>query len=140
MCSAWYERYEMAFDAGSAEPTDGETITGGTSGDTGVVTDYILESGTWGGCDAAGFIELSTVTGGSDGLAFEDNESLTGSSTFVATVNGQGFKKVYGERVPDGESIYRDGKYWCREHYRFRFEKADRDEAQLRVEEIKYPI
>jgi len=140
MCSAWYERYEMAFDAGSAEPTDGETITGGTSGDTGVVTDYSLESGTWAGGDAAGFIELSTVTGDSEGLAFEDNESLTGSSTFVATANGQGFKKVYGERVPDTEMVFRDGKYWCREHYRFRFEKADRDEAKLRVEEIKYPM
>lgn len=137
MCSAWYERYEMAFDAGSAEPTVGETITG-AGGDTGVVTAYTLGLGSWAGGDASGFIEMSTVTGASDGLAFVDNEALTGSSTFVGTADGVALQKKYGERRPTGECAFRDGKFWCNEHYNFRFNKHDVDTAPLRVDEIKY--
>ncbi len=137
MCSAWYERYELSFDAGSAEPTDGETVTG-AGGCTGVVTDYTLESGTWAGGDAAGVVELSGVTGATDGLAFVDDEALTGSSTFVGTANGVALQKKYGERRPTGECSFRDGYWWCNTHYNFRFNKQDVDTAPLRVEEVKY--
>lgn len=74
--------YALNYDAEVAEATVGETITGGTSGATGVVS-YITDYGT------TGTLTLTSVSG-----TFQDNEPLTGSSTFSGTSNGtaQGFK------------------------------------------------
>lgn len=136
MCGAWFVRFELSYDAGSVAPTVGETITG-AGGCTGVVTAYSLDSGTWAGGDAAGVIELSGVTGSADFLAYVDNEALTGSSTFVGTANGQAVQKNYGHRIPYSQAVQRDGKFWCIPHYNFRFNKKDRDEAKIHVEEIE---
>jgi len=135
MCGAWFVRFELSYDAGSVAPTIGETITG-AGGCTGVVTAYSLDSGTWAGGDAAGVIELSGVTGSADFLAYVDNEALTGSSTFAGTADGQAIQKNYGHRIPYSQAVQRDGKYWCISHHNFRFNKKDRDEAKIRVEEI----
>jgi hypothetical protein len=135
MCGAWYTYYELHFDAASVAATVGETITG-AGGCTGVVVTATLESGSYAGGDAAGHLELSGVTGASDDLAFVDNEALTGSSTFVGTANHQAYAKVYGMRIPIGELVERDGKFYCVPHYRFRFEKQDRDNERLDAEEI----
>lgn len=70
----------LGFDAGTTEPTVGQTITGGTSGATGIlIVAPIVESGDWGANDAAGTLVLTQVTG-----TFQDDEALTG----VATANG----------------------------------------------------
>jgi len=53
------ERCELQFVHGSVEPTVGETLTGATSGDTGVVTSVTLEGGSWAGGDAVGTVYLS---------------------------------------------------------------------------------
>jgi hypothetical protein len=135
MCDAWRTRYELDFDAGSVAPTVGETVTG-AGGCTGVVTEATLRTGTYAGGDATGVLELSGVTGASESLAFVDNEALTGSSGFVGVANGQAIEKKYGHIVPDYNLIERDGKKYCSQHYRFRFEKQDRDNAPIRVEEI----
>ncbi|RMD93746.1 MAG: hypothetical protein D6811_04305 [Alphaproteobacteria bacterium] len=73
----------LYFDAGSAAFSEGETVTGGTSGATATVERVVQQSGTWGGLDAAGYLVLSGVSG-----AFQDNEALSGGSGGAATANG----------------------------------------------------
>ena len=55
--------YEMAFNTGSVEITEGVTLTGQSSGATGVVSRVVTSSGTWTGHDAAGYLCLSAKTG-----------------------------------------------------------------------------
>lgn len=64
--------YELKFSAGTAEITEGVTVTGATSGATGVVSRVVLESGAWGDGDAAGRLILSATTG-----TFAAAENLT---------------------------------------------------------------
>lgn len=54
---------ELGFSNGSNVLNDGETITGQTSGATGVIARVVLESGTWGASTAAGRLILSSTTG-----------------------------------------------------------------------------
>ena len=135
MCEPWHTYYEIRFDAGTAEPTVGETITGSSSGDTGVVVSVALESGTYAWSDAAGTIELSGVTGSALSLAFEDDETLTGDSTCSVTANGQGIEKVYGLRYAEGDTVERDGKKYCALHAELRWRKRDDDASVISVEE-----
>lgn len=68
------------FDAGDTEVSEDDTVTGGTSGATGVaLIDGVLESGTYGGSDAEGYLALTDVTG-----EFQDNEELKVSAAKVA--------------------------------------------------------
>ena len=67
----------LNFDAGGpTELVDDMIITGQTSGAKGATLLVTLESGTWAGNDAAGFLVLYKVTG-----TFQDNEviSVTGA-------------------------------------------------------------
>lgn len=139
MCSAWNERYEIEsetlYDSGTS--IVGGTLAGVTSGCSGTVTAVVT-----GGVGVV--TELSDVSGASDGLAFTDGEQVYGVpagsvvSAYIGTANGQAIQKKYGERRPTGECAFRDGHWWCNEHYNFRFNKQDVDTAPLRVEEIKY--
>lgn len=131
LCGKTYTYYELQFDAGAVEPTVGETLTGASSGDTGVVVSVTLESGTYAAGTAVGTVELSSVTGASsdDQLeAFEDNESITGSTggAGMMTTNGEARKKVYGRLYPDTELAFRDGHYYCRDHYEYKYRIEDR--------------
>ena len=135
LCEPWHTYYEIRFDAATAAPTVGETITGVTSGDTGVVVSVALESGSYAGSDAAGTIELSGVTGSALSLAFEDDEALTGGTSFVGVANGQAIEKVYGLRYAEGDTAERDGRRFCQFHYSLRFRKRDDDENKVDVEE-----
>jgi len=63
-----------AFTSGSVEFTEGETVTGASSGETGVVTSYNLEGGAWGDGDGAGALFLANLSG-----EFTDGENLNGS-------------------------------------------------------------
>ncbi|MCK9597897.1 MAG: hypothetical protein M0R06_02580 [Sphaerochaeta sp.] len=136
MCEPELTYYELRFDAGTVEATVGETITGVTSGDTGVVVSTTLETGTYGRLgDAAGTLELSGVTGASDSLAFEDNESLTGSSTFRGTANYQAIEKKYGLKYPERDMVEKDGKRYCHFHFMLRFRKKDIDADRLEIDE-----
>jgi hypothetical protein len=51
------------YTAGATKPAVGDTITGVTSGATGVVVSVGRDSGSWGGSDAAGRIYLKTISG-----------------------------------------------------------------------------
>lgn len=76
--------YLLEFDAGDVAIVAGNTVTGGTSGATGVVlVDASVESGSWAANDAAGMIGLRSVTG-----TFQDNETLTVGGSPVATAVG----------------------------------------------------
>lgn len=50
-------------DGGVAAIAVGDTITGATGGATAVIEKVILTSGTWAGGDAAGFLDLKTISG-----------------------------------------------------------------------------
>ena len=54
---------ELSFTGGTGEIFDGQTVTGATSGATGVVSRVVLQSGTWGAGTAAGRLILSSTTG-----------------------------------------------------------------------------
>ena len=78
---AWYA---LDFDAGTNAIAEGDTVTGATSGATGVVAAAPQGlTGSWAGSDAAGTLILISVTG-----TFQDNESLEVSATASATANG----------------------------------------------------
>lgn len=74
--------YKLAFTAGSAEFSPGETITGGTSTKTAEVRKVILQSGTWGAGTAAGYLTIYDPTG-----AFGAAETIT-SAGGSATTSG----------------------------------------------------
>ena len=117
-----YKTVELQFDAGSVEPVAGETLTGATSGDTGVVDSVTLESGTWAGGDAAGTIYLTSPTGvGDDGECFDDDESVGGTTGGLAmlTANGNGITKSEGMPYPEGETGIFEGKRYCTKHLDF---------------------
>lgn len=74
----------LNFDAGSAEISEGDTVTDGTSGATGVaLIDGVVESGTYGGSDAAGYLVLTAVSG-----TFGDGNDLEVSAAKKAEADG----------------------------------------------------
>ena len=130
LCGGDYTYYELQYDALVSAATVGETVTGGSSGDTGVVVAAATESAT------EGTLELSGVTGGADYLAFTDNEALTGSSGFAATANHQAILKQYGKLYGEGDLVERDGKYYCKFHYHLKYDYKDkRDDPSMISEE-----
>ena len=78
----------LNFDAGTAGVLETETVTGGTSGATGIaLIDAVLESGTYAGNDADGYLVLTAVSG-----TFQTNEALT-SASGSATSDGTATEK-----------------------------------------------
>ncbi|UWQ30260.1 hypothetical protein [Leisingera sp. M523] len=74
----------LAFDQGSTAISEGDTLTGATSGATGVVLeDPTVSSGSWAGSDAAGEVILYNVSG-----TFQDNEAVQVSASTVAYADG----------------------------------------------------
>lgn len=75
---------ELAFDSGVLAINDGETVTGQTSGATGVVARTVLQAGSWGGTTlASGRLILSSTTG-----TFQAGENLRISGTTHAHAVG----------------------------------------------------
>ena len=86
---------KLRFNTGTAAFVVGETVTGGTSAATGLISAVTLESGSWVGGDAAGYLTLDTDTGVTGGpFVIETITSLSGSATSEATftVSGEYFK------------------------------------------------
>ena len=82
--SGWVQQdlgNRVAFTAGTAEFIEGETLTGGTSGATATILRVVVQSGTWAGNDATGFIILSTVSGSP--YQAETGTSALGSATLA---------------------------------------------------------
>lgn len=74
---------ELSFNTGTAVIVDGNTVTGATSGATGVVARVVLQSGTFAGGDAAGRLILSSSTG-----VFTSGENLTVAAAIKAQAGG----------------------------------------------------
>lgn len=76
--------YELPFKTGSAVIAEGNTVVGGTSGASAVVTRVRLESGTWGAGTAAGGLIFASITGG----PFQNGENLKVGGATKAVANG----------------------------------------------------
>ena len=75
---------ELKFDAGMGVGFfEGDTVTGFTSGATGVVTRVVVESGAFSSSDAAGRLIFASVTG-----TFQDNEQLRVGGGHIAHADG----------------------------------------------------
>lgn len=73
----------LAFKSGSAAVSEGQTLTGATSGASGVVTRISLESGSYGSSTAAGHFIFATITG-----SFQNGENLQVGGVTKAVSNG----------------------------------------------------
>ena len=73
----------IRFDAGTVAFTEGDTLSGGTSGASAVIQRVCLQAGAFGDSDAVGTLVLGTVAG-----AFLDNETITDVAGGSATSNG----------------------------------------------------
>ena len=92
----WYgDTTALVYDAGTHAPIEGETLTGGTSGATGVVRGWNNAAG-WGGA-GTGTIWVGSVVG-----TFENNDELTDpDGNDVADVDGTPVDKS-GDFAEDG--------------------------------------
>lgn len=71
----------LDFNTGTAEFVEGEVLTGGTSGATATIERLVLQSGTFSGGDAQGYMVLSNVSGT---FQAETVTSPSGSATATA--------------------------------------------------------
>jgi hypothetical protein len=116
----------LDFTSGSVAPTAGETLTGASSGHTGVVIEAQLYSGTYAGGDAAGRILLETITG-KDMLQYsiftagEEANGSTGGAAMLTVTSGT--VKVNNRLSPEGETAVVDGVRYCKFHFDLRFPK-----------------
>lgn len=82
---------ELSFNTGTAQISNGNTVTGAVSGATGVVARVVKQSGTWGGSpSAAGRLILSSTTG-----TFQVGELLQVGGVSKATSGGAATQITY---------------------------------------------
>ena len=74
--------YEQAFTTGTGEISDGDTVTGATSGATGTVKRVLRRTGTW-GSDALGTLVFASITG-----TFQNGENLQVGGVTKAVASG----------------------------------------------------
>jgi hypothetical protein len=89
--------YQLAYDGGTGLISTGDTVTGATSGATGVATRVVNRTGAW-GTDAQGLITFASITG-----TFTDNEHLR--------INGGGTKQALANGVNSAITLAKDGRY-----------------------------
>lgn len=140
LCTTKWVTAELKFDSGSTVPTVGETLTGATSGDTGVVTEIeTLLSGAWGDSDATGYLHVDTLVGNDDEQysIFEDDELINGSTagSDCLTADGQGNVKIWAVMYPKRLMVKEEGHWYCLWHHKFRFSPRFRDREKLVVTE-----
>lgn len=76
--------HSLAFTSGgTTEISEGDTITGATSGATATVARIVVQSGDWAAGDAAGYMTLAGITG-----TFSAENLNVGASTNLATIAG----------------------------------------------------
>ncbi len=102
--------YEMAFDTGTNQLYEGNTIVGQTSGATATITRVVLSSGTWAAHTAAGYLKFASVTG-----TFQAGENLRiGATTYAhatatqaaITLNPSGRVEVAIDNINGTTRIY----------------------------------
>ncbi|MDI6789398.1 MAG: hypothetical protein QME44_01725 [Thermodesulfobacteriota bacterium] len=76
--------WALNFDAGTAAVSEGNTVTGATSGATGkALIDGVVTSGAYATSDAAGYLVLTVVTG-----TFQDDENIQVSAVTKCVADG----------------------------------------------------
>ena len=143
MCGSRYKHAEVHFDSGSVAPTVGETFTGATSADTGVVVSTALYDGAYADGDAEGTVTLSTLTGVSKDsttlveTVYQDNETITGSTggADMMTVKGTPQVNKYGRLYSESDITVFRGKQYCRGHFLWRWRHKLIDEAPFFITE-----
>jgi hypothetical protein len=78
----------LEFDNGTAEFTEDATLTGQASGATAIIDEVTVNSGSFAGGDAAGFLSLSNVSG-----SFEDDEAIVDDGTSSGSAIADGSTK-----------------------------------------------
>ncbi len=139
ICGPVKYRAIIHFDSGSVEPTVGETVTGATSTNTGVIEYVQLTEGAYADGDAVGVIVLTSPSGynANTSRIFSDDEALNGSAAGddFATVKGQPGVTVSGRLHPDWNLVEYRGIYYCRDHFRWYFKQEWQDEAKPDINE-----
>lgn len=137
LCGGSYNQVEIPFSSGTIVPTEGETLTGATSGHTTVTDNVKLISGDWDAGTASGIIwGLSPI-----GFDFDTghwgsaNEVITGDRSASFTLVGYGYKKSYGRYYSEDEVIERDGVTLCLFHNRTRYSFKDKNEQSVEIDE-----
>lgn len=131
----------LFFTSGSIAPTLGETLTGVTSGHTGVVDRIHLFSGSYAGGDAVGDVLLLSPTGYDIGtqLCFTAGENINGSVSGLncMTVDPEtaGLLSREGRLYREGDTSTKDGKRYCNFHYHYKWDKRTRQQAQFTIDE-----
>jgi len=97
----------LAFNSGSLEISEGDTITGASSGKTAIVTSVTINSGTIAAGDAAGYISVKNNTGTwSSGEAINingvDHASVNGSSQPSNVTVAKADGTQYSQTLPAG--------------------------------------
>lgn len=135
MCGPQDKRVVIHFDSGSVAPTTGETVTGATSTNTGVVSEYTLTSGTFAAGTAAGVVVVTSPSGYDKHklTIFQDNEALNGgtSGSDFATVNGQPTVSLTGRLHPSSELIEYQGRNYCKAHFQYRYKQEWSDDIKV---------
>jgi len=75
----------LGFDTGTSEFNVAATLTGQISGATALIDEVTVNSGSWVGGDAAGFLSLSIVSG-----SFEDDEIIVDDGTIPGSAIADG--------------------------------------------------
>jgi len=139
ICGPVKLRAVVHFDSGSVAPTIGETVTGATSTDTGVIEFAQLTDGSYANGDAVGVIILTSPTGYDEyNLSiFSDDEALNGSTAGnnFATAKGISGITKSGRLHPDWNLIEYRGVKYCKRHYAFIFSQEWKDEEKINLNE-----
>ena len=108
----------LAFDAGSVELSEGDAITGATSGETATVTSVTITGGTIAAGDAAGYISVKDNSG-----TWTDDEDIQFNGITYAVVNGASEPTQVNVAVADGtqyEQTLEPGGLYEFTNYNFR--------------------
>lgn len=131
--SSWYQITDqdinrINYDGGTQPFVIGDTVTGGTSGATAVVTRVV-------GTTASGYVLVRDITG-----TFQDNEPLTGTGGGAALVNGLPdilFLGITGEKQDGTPLLTSDLSYvWSYKGRLFFLRKDSLDAYYLDIDQI----
>ena len=137
LCGNLSHAATMHFKNGSVVPVVGETLTGGTSGRTCIVSHVYLKSGTCAGGDASGVIQMLSPTGFDSMylVLFTDGETVSGSSGATLAADGDGSVIVTGKQYHRGQVVVYDGAQYCQPHFRWKFYKKLISDSKIDINE-----
>ena len=140
LCGTEWRRILVPLESGSVEPQTDESITGASSGDTGVVVEYKLLSGSFAGGDAVGELMLKNATGVNvSGWWGTKSEALNGSvgGNDIMTLSWEGIEQVHGIKYPLSHMVKYNGVWYCAPHAKFKQESDEKKKIELNVGDLE---